>query len=243
MRRPGTKTFGLSEDEWTAIRIAIDGWRAAHPNLVASWYSVGDAILDAMNNGELVNENGIRIRPAKVVWCLGNRVAYTYQRNVLWCRLPSGRTLAYHRPRVRTKVDVQVADPEGRLGWVEESEAPRLLAKGCSLTDQKPRYKHNVLYEGYDNTMKRWTTFDLHGALAYQNVVQSIARDVMVEGMFAAEAHAYPIVLTVHDELLCDVPIGHGSTEELQRLMATVPEWCPGLPLAAKTWEGYRYEK
>jgi DNA polymerase len=81
--------------------------------------------------------------------------------------------------------------------------------------------------------------------LQCENNVQAIARDVLVEGMFEAEARGYEIVLTVHDELLTETPLTGGmySPEELKEIMSTVPAWCEGLPLAAKTWRGMRYDK
>ena len=91
--------------------------------------------------------------------------------------------------------------------------------------------------------------FQLYGGLQCENVVQAIARDVLVEGMFGAEARGYKIVLTVHDELLTETPLGGDhfggdhSPDELQAIMSSVPAWCAGLPLAAKTWRGMRYDK
>jgi DNA polymerase len=50
-------------------------------------------------------------------------------------------------------------------------------------------------------------------------------------------------VLHVHDELVCEVPIGFGSTEEFTRLMTRKPVWALELPIAASAWTGPRYFK
>jgi DNA polymerase len=66
----------------------------------------------------------------------------------------------------------------------------------------------------------------------------------MAHGMALAEAAGFRIVLTVHDELLTEVPIGGTCTvERLCGLMSRRPAWAPGLPLAAAGFSARRYRK
>jgi DNA polymerase len=76
-----------------------------------------------------------------------------------------------------------------------------------------------------------------------ENIVSGIARDLLAAAMLRVEAAGYPIVLHVHDELVCEVPIGFGSLEEFTRLMTRKPSWALELPIAASAWTGPRYCK
>jgi len=82
-----------------------------------------------------------------------------------------------------------------------------------------------------------------YGGLWTENVVSGIARDLLAEAMLRIEAAGYPIVLHVHDEIVAEVPIGFGSTEEFTRLMTRKPAWALELPIAVGAWTGTRYCK
>ena len=82
-----------------------------------------------------------------------------------------------------------------------------------------------------------------YGGLWTENIVSGIARDLLADAMLRVEAAGYPIVLHVHDEIVCEVPIGFGSTEEFTRLMTRKPAWALELPIAASAWSGPRYCK
>jgi DNA polymerase len=82
-----------------------------------------------------------------------------------------------------------------------------------------------------------------YGGLWTENVVSGISRDLLAEALLRLERRDYRTVLHVHDEVVCEVPIGFGSTEEFTRLMITPPSWASGLPIAAKAWSGPRFSK
>ena len=62
-------------------------------------------------------------------------------------------------------------------------------------------------------------------------------------------AHGYQIVMHVHDEIVVEGPIipeGVGITHSLRNfetLVAQVPAWAFGLPIAVEGWKGKRYRK
>ena len=76
-----------------------------------------------------------------------------------------------------------------------------------------------------------------------ENVVSALARELLVHAMFALEAAGYPIVFTVHDEIV--VEHADISKEIMQRIMSERPAWAEklGVPIRAKAWIGKRYRK
>jgi DNA polymerase len=80
-----------------------------------------------------------------------------------------------------------------------------------------------------------------YGGLWTENIVSAISRDLLAAALIRLERAGYRVVLHVHDEIISEVPIGFGSTEDFTRLMIVVPNWAHGLPIAAKAWCGPRF--
>jgi len=99
-------------------------------------------------------------------------------------------------------------------------------------------------YEGMNQYTRKWERLETYYGKLVENVVQAIARDVFMSGMRRAEIEGYPVVLRVHDELVCEVPDKRDFTHErLADMMSTNPSWSVGLPLAAAGFEALRYRK
>jgi DNA polymerase len=100
-------------------------------------------------------------------------------------------------------------------------------------------------FYGVDQFTKRWGKIKTHGGKLFENIIQAVARDVFKHGELLVDAlPEHHIVLKVHDELVVEVPDSDEFTaHRVAGMMATVPNWAQGLPLAAEGWEDYRYHK
>lgn len=90
---------------------------------------------------------------------------------------------------------------------------------------------------------KQWQRRTIWGGFLAENVTQAVARDVMVASMKRLEAAGYPLVLTVHDEIIADVPNQHGSLQDFLQIMAEAPSWSDNMPVLANGFEAQRYRK
>lgn len=88
-----------------------------------------------------------------------------------------------------------------------------------------------------------WT----YGGKLTENVIQAMCRDLLALALVRAEAAGLACVLHVHDELVCEVPLGvdGGATSAslLKRCMLELPEWAEGFPIGAAGHVGVRYRK
>lgn len=83
----------------------------------------------------------------------------------------------------------------------------------------------------------------IYGGLLTENVVQSLARDIIVEQMLWIRAEGYRIGTTTHDEIVCVVPDDQAERcyEFMISRMRTPPAWCANLPLNASGGIGQSY--
>jgi len=137
----------------------------------------------------------------------------------LYCRLPSGRFLTYHNPRLVPSSREYARPWEKELSYMGENTNPKKGPKG-------------------------WIRMKLYGGVLFENVVQAVARDIQAEAIVRLEAAGYRVVLHTHDEICCEVRKGWGSIEELERIMCDVADWARAWPVkAAGGWRGPRYGK
>lgn len=119
------------------------------------------------------------------------------------------------------------------------------LPSGRALSYVKPRIGRNkfggesVTYEGIGMT-KRWERIESYGPKFVENIVQGIARDLLMHGM--ENLRDYKIVAHVHDEVIIEAP-KYIEVEDICKTMSKVPIWAKGLKLDADGYECEFYKK
>lgn len=225
---PGEKddrpSYILDKKVWRTCDAIKRMWRESHPETVAFWRDLKDGILAAVRNpgrefwaGAHLRRNGeraIRIWRTVEFDSSGRKVPGWW----LCMELPSGRILSY----------------------------PGIGVSVTKETDEDGRVNTNVRikYQGEHPLTRQWTTLYTHGGKACENLVQALCRDLLAYAMINVEGGGYPIVLSVHDELVCETPdTADYTVAELERLMCELPEWAEGFPLVAEGQELKRYAK
>ncbi|HAK6973322.1 TPA: hypothetical protein H2T19_004473 [Salmonella enterica] len=225
---PGEKddrpSYILGKKVWRTCDAIKRMWRESHPETVAFWRDLKDGILAAVRNpgrefwaGAHLRRNGeraIRIWRTIEFDSSGRKVPGWW----LCMELPSGRILSY--PGIGVSVTKET-DEDGRINT-----------------------NVRIKYQGENQLTRQWTTLYTHGGKACENIVQALCRDLLAYAMLNVEAGGYPIVLSVHDELVCETPDTSDYTvAELEKLMCALPEWADGFPLVAEGAELKRYAK
>ncbi len=114
------------------------------------------------------------------------------------------------------------------------------LPNGLWKNTNQSKKVYDILNSGDRN---RFTIMTNEGPLIVHNCVSGISRDLLANAMFKCEEANYPIVMTVHDEIVSEIPENFGSLEEYIKLMTDIPAWAEGIPVEAEGWRGKRYKK
>jgi DNA polymerase len=122
------------------------------------------------------------------------------------------------------------------------------LPSGRNLVYVKPKLMLNkfgregLTYEGIGAT-KKWERIETYGPKIVENIVQATSRDLLADAMLRLDRAGFAIVAHVHDEVICEVPEGKSSVEEICSFMSKGPKWAQGLPLTADGYECEFYQK
>ena len=186
----GAIAMGIQESE---LHNLVQTYRTTNPEIVNAWRAVENAAKHVIKTGEEARWNDFK---------------FTYERGILFIELPSGRRLAYVKPRL------------GVNNFGGES----------------------IRYEGIGMNHK-WELLETFGGKLFENLIQAYAADLLFEAMVRLNKRGYKIIMTVHDEVVLDVPNGSGSEEEVISIMCESPSWAKNLLLKAEAYSCNYYLK
>ena len=90
----------------------------------------------------------------------------------------------------------------------------------------------------------------LHGGIITENIVQAVARDILVAALRRLEEAGWPVVTHIHDEVVCEIPADRrGMSEEalvneVSEIMCRPPSWADDdLVIKAAGYTCQRYHK
>lgn len=194
-------------------------YRARNPEIVAYWYDLEAAAIDAVETPGAVTKCGPDPR---------SQVAFKMDGSFLWCLLPSGRVLCYPYPEIRS-----INTPWG--------DGKRTLTFMTEVVDKK----NGKIIKDDPLAFGSWQRISTYGGSLAENVTQACARDLLRDGILRLEANKYPVVFHAHDEAVVEIAkdAPESATKDIERLMAVVPAWAAPMPIAVEGWRGFRYRK
>jgi DNA polymerase bacteriophage-type len=226
----GWKKFGADKyyEDDGAIKEAILSYRSSVPHIVEFWGGQTRNKFNRDAEGKwakcYAERYGLEGMAINAVEKPGERfnvglISFIVEDDTLLMRLPSGRLIRYHMPRLR---------PSSR-NYAEEWEL-------------------ELSYSGWNSNPGKgapdWIRMDLYGGVLTQNATGGTARDVFMHGMENAANTGYQTVLHTYDELTCEVPKFLASVAILEDSMNDLPPYAKGWPIRAKGgWQGPRYGK
>lgn len=113
------------------------------------------------------------------------------------------------------------------------------LPSGRELT-----YRHCALKQTTKGSQIRWHWGHLWGGSITENIVQSVARDLLAYWILEMDKANLPIVLHSHDEIVCMLQKNDvHALDDMLKIMCTGPDWAEGLPLDAEGCLCEAYQK
>jgi DNA polymerase bacteriophage-type len=170
----------------------------------------------------------------------------------LWRQLNSHIvTLWWDAHRVLMRVLRGGPGASEQLGFLTFIHRPRALLiklpSGRHLVYREPRIEQND--KGFDEFTYmgslggNWIRLRAWPGKTIENIVQAVARDVMVEAMLVLAGQ--PLIATIHDELIAEVleTDAEPTLDLMLKVMRRTPGWAPGLPINAAGFVVRRYHK
>lgn len=123
-----------------------------------------------------------------------------------------------------------------------------LVYRNARLVDAGDGYPPRIVYDGVNQTTRKWEAVTTYGGKICENVVQAVASDLLRETLRELQGirSLVPLV-TIHDEVVCvEGPVSRTEQERLRDLnfaMSTPPAWADGLPVGADVKTMDRYGK
>lgn len=129
---------------------------------------------------------------------------------------------------------------ENGLLYIELPNSRKIAYVAPGINDQG-----EIVYQGQNQTTRKWERVKTWGGKITENVVQAVARDCLCETLAILESRGFNPVMHVHDEVVCEVPqeAAVDRLKELQIIMNTSPVWAPDLVLSCDGFSSNYYRK
>jgi DNA polymerase len=180
---------------------------------------------------------------------LAQRAVQTYRSSFpkipqLWRGLEDAAVAAVEQRGVSTKYRSVQFYSDGDWLYIRLPSGRKLFYRGPRIVTHAGPFgaKPAIEYMAVNSLTKKWNSERTYGGKLTENIVQGICRDLIAHAMLALRDAGFPVIASVHDEVVCEVT-DERTKEQMLEIMCAVPEWAKDFPLAADAKEGVRYGK
>lgn len=205
--------------ELALMKYVVDVYRKRYPEVKEMWKAQELAAMNAVKDMMLHDNPSVCgkmkwfVSAERIVKMPDGSFFKIPKGKFLHCELPSGRLLTYVDPQLK----------KSKTAWGELRMALSYSRMGMS---------------------NKWERTGTYGGKIVENLTQAVARDIMADAMLEAyKGGVYWPMMSVHDELVCEVKKSEGSEEDFEKLMSNTRPWAYGCPITAEAWRAPRYRK
>lgn len=159
-----------------------------------------------------------------------------------------GKFFEMYSPQTDVRVKFVVREDKTGRPWLL-----MVLPSGRSMMYMQPGIMKNEYgffvptFYGRDPGTKQWQKQELRTSKLVENVVQAVARDILVDAISRLEVRGYPVIASIYDEIICEIPEEWGNDEKMEEfnsILCEQPEWAKTfIPLKAGGYYAKRYRK
>lgn len=193
-------------------------YRDDHPETVAAWREIEDAVKLAITDGKTSSVLNGRVKIGRVI---------TAGIRYFVIQLPSGRRLYYPSAEIKERWVAYTAKEMAESEWKRE---------------RKGYMRDEIRFLGMRPNNMGWGRIATYGSRLFENIVQAMGADLLDEGCIAATKAGFDIFLIVHDQALC-YKHATKTLDDFEHAFCSVGEWADTFPLAADAQEVPYYLK
>lgn len=234
-------TYGLTLSPQYAEELVSD-WREANSKIVGFWWDCDSAVKRCIRAAQ---KSPLGTAEAEINKYVSVRVNKARNgSHLMTLLLPCGRRLYYRDVNLEVEQperEIAAAERDLESGAIDAAEFADIMAE---LSQRRPR--ESITYSGVNQITKKWGKVRTYSGKIAENITQAVARDVICEmALNISDAKLGELVLSVHDELIFEVPEDEAEArlEKILELMSVSPPWAPGLPVKAEGDVMLRYGK
>ena len=256
------KIFAGVEIKRSFAKHVVNTYRETNANIKSFWRAVGNAALEAVKNpgerfhaGEYVSffVDG----PTLKLQLPSGRCLHYWNPNLCKAEAPwtKGYFIEFISDEPLTKkhledlenrgFDIDEADLGGNDVRVRSPKPAPKFPEGWDAYFEEitPKVVDVLQFMGVDSQTRKWTRQRTYPAKLVENLVQAIARDLLAEAMLRLSQQGFSIVMTVHDEIVCEEFVDDDLLREFETTMKQVPTWAKGCPINVECFASERYKK